>query len=178
MKMPRKRMIKRLKTFIVESSQILIKTPQQATSEELQNFHDMLIDGGEVLEQGLMNRIKSAKLLGFIYEDDKLVSIKAIKKPLDSYKEKVFKKADVSGLEDDYPYESGYAYTIPAMRGKGLYTKLSNKMFNKFKESNFVTTHSKTVMKVLTKHGYKKLGKPYTNKAGTYKLTLFGRKLN
>jgi len=167
--------IRRFKSFLLEALQYIVKTPKESTEEELKDFYDLIVAGGNFTGD-LMDRIKDAKLLGFIYEGGELVGTRGIKRPKDSYKNKVFDKAGVSELAREYKYETGYAYTSPKMRKKGLYGKMASHMFKFLKFPTFATTQHKTVINLLKKYGFEQLGEPYKSEIGEHKLILMGRK--
>jgi hypothetical protein len=112
---------------------IIIKSPNNCTKKELKDFEKLIIEGKQVSEKGLFKKISNAKVLAFCYIDNEIASISAVKIPKNSYREKVFRNAGVTGLVKKYLYELGYSYTKPEYRGKGLNISCSKELLTKLK---------------------------------------------
>lgn len=98
---------------------VVSKTPAECSDEELKQFADVLSEGGQVTPNGLLSRIKLAKVLGFAYliESNELVGVSALKVPLESYWKNVETGAGVPLPADEFPYEVGWLYVKPEYRG-------------------------------------------------------------
>lgn len=79
--------------------EIQSKIPSECTKDELNEFHSLVIEGGEVSPIGLPERIKQADRLIFVRDESVCIAVGALKRPNDNYKNNVFKKAGVSHLE-------------------------------------------------------------------------------
>ena len=167
------RKMRTFKEYLTESVDIKVKSPQQSTDSEIEAFISLVIEGGQVAISGLEGRIKNSKLLGFAYENGQLVGVRAIKKPVESYKQRVFKKSGVPEMSKRYKYEVGYAYTSPNMRNKGVYKDMTKEMFKGLKYPVYATTRStnKTVIKTLEKNGFVITGEPFKGD-GNYNIIL------
>lgn len=152
-----------------------IKTPYELSDIELTEFEALLIEGGEVAIDGLVERIHRAEKLIFI-RDGKLLAIGGIKRPSTQYRNKVFKKSRVGISAEDYSLEVGWIYTTPSARGKGLARKImqsvhiaigSNKCFATTRENN------NAMHNLFKQNGFLRVGKSYKSDRGEYSLVLY-----
>lgn len=122
------------------------------------------------LETGLMN----AKTIGYAIADGELASVGVLKRPNESYKQKVFTQAGIQELAENYPYEYGYAFTKDEerFRRKGLSSTLlegllREKVYATVRVDNFNSRG------LLEKHGFVPSGNPYDNATKEYKLMIY-----
>ena len=158
----------RLEQYINESvlsdDNLIIKTPDKCSKKEITKFYNLVVKGGQVITGGLKKSIKNAKFLAFYYDDGEIVSIRAIKKAKPAYRDHVFNNAGVDELADKYQYETGWAYTIPSHRRRGIGSFAYKKMLEKAKGIKlFATTRESNIapQKTLKKNGFKQIGEPY-----------------
>lgn len=158
--------------------EIKIKKPSKCTEEELNEFYKMVVEGGQVEVRGLRERIKRAAFLAFYYERKVLIGIGALKRPQESYKKKVFRRAGVPGKSGEYELELGWVYIKPEHRRRGVCSSLlhqlilmtgSKKVFATTRKDNF------PMKRVLERIGFRKVGKPYKLDNDTSVLELFVR---
>jgi GNAT superfamily N-acetyltransferase len=145
-----------------ELGKILIKSPAKLTKSELKQIYQLITTGGEVSSLGLLERMKEAKLFAFYVLNNKIISVRALKVPLTSYRTRIFASAGVPTLASNYDYEGGWSYTLPEYRNKGLSAQLYRKLLEN--ESNIYTTtrvSNKSIIRVLEKLGFKRIGKTY-----------------
>jgi RimJ/RimL family protein N-acetyltransferase len=90
------------------------------SAAERQRFQELVIKGGEVGGAALETNISSARILIVIREQGVICGVGALKRPQDSYREKVIKKAELALASANYPYELGYIFIEPSLRGRGL----------------------------------------------------------
>ena len=152
--------------------------PSEASEDELQDFYDLLLESGEVMAGGLMNRIRNAIYLIFMVDTvtDQVIGIGGIKIPLEIYKEKVFNAAGVPELMDEYDFEIGWIYIIPEYRGSGIFkfAKEIKKLMSHRRV--FITTRAdnKIIVKMLERNGVQQLGEPYRSPISGKWIILFG----
>lgn len=152
-----------------------ILKPSECSLEEIQAFHDLVLKGRQVNPDTLMDTIKNCALLGFIYNEDSIISIASIKNPNDGYKRKIFRSAKVEELANEITYEVGHAYTVPEHRKKGHHFALLNALIEHLPNERFyATTKNQEVPSLLLKAGFEQVGSPYKNKNGET-LLLFTR---
>ena len=77
------------KSNILEDCFLEIKEPSNCSEKKINNFHELLVEGGKVSQKGLIGRIKNCELLAFCYFNSELIGISSIKKPNVNYIEKI-----------------------------------------------------------------------------------------
>jgi len=157
----------------------VIKKPKECSEQELKDFYDFIVRGGEVNPGGLENRIKKAYLLGFCYNKNELVSISALKQANVLYRDRVFKSSRLSGnLAHEYTIESGWYFTKPDYRRQGISLHLLQEMLRSADEEKIfatVRTENKAARSLVKKEGFKQAGIPFKSSRGDYFLQLFVR---
>ncbi|MGZ8095670.1 MAG: GNAT family N-acetyltransferase [Methylosarcina sp.] len=157
---------------------IVSKTPNECTANELQDFTALVLAGGEVTAVGLETRIKKAKALLFLQQSDCLKGIAAVKHPESSYKERAFKKAHATEKADQFPFELGWVFVLPSLRGAGFSHKLVESALAVANgQAMFATSRADNtpMHKTLEKHGFMRHGKAYASNRGNQQLVLFVR---
>jgi predicted GNAT family N-acyltransferase len=144
---------------------ITIKKPSECSKKEIKNFYELALKGEQVDKEGLLARIGNARYLAFWSNDDKIVSIAALKIPNESYKKDVFKKAGINKESERYDLELGYAVTVEEFRGERLCRKLVKELLDTSKNQNvFATTYNSTMQTILEENRFHKIGNPYRSK--------------
>jgi len=143
---------------------ILILPPEDCSKDQLQQFYELVISGGQVQAEGLPDRIASSALLGFTFIDGKLAGVASIKNQKRSYVVSRFLKAKVPRLAERYDHEIGYAVTHTDFRRMGISRNLILKLIEQKPQSNFyATTKNDDMRSLLTKLQFEKTGSPYKN---------------
>lgn len=158
--------------------EILAKSPENCSADELKAFEELILMGDEVDPNGLKGRILNAEQLFFIKEDE-YVGIAALKRPKKSYKSGVFYKAGFSD-EDKYEYEIGWIYVIEENRKNGyggvlmdsIHRYISNKPSGKACFGT-VRENNTGMQRLFAKHGFSKAGHSYNSVRGNYSLVLY-----
>lgn len=153
---------------------IITKTPNECSSSELSEFRALVLEGGEVVTEGLIERIKRAEKLIFV-NDKKCIGVGAIKRPYDVYKNKVFKKAGVSNLAKEYLFELGWILS----RRKGVGNIIMQSIIASIGNSScFATTreNNDAMRHLLNKYGFSVTGEKYKSDNGEYSLVLYAYK--
>lgn len=99
-------------------------TPDNCAPKQFKIFYEIVVEGGQVMIDGLEVRIKAADFLSFCESENEVVGVASIKNPDSGYKKDTFKKANVEELADNYTFEIGYAVTKEAHRRKGISDQL------------------------------------------------------
>ena len=102
---------------------VRVSAPAKCPRADLDAFCALVLMGGEVMAAGLADRVRQAAFLAFAHEDETLVGVAALKNPHAGYRADVFTKAQ-GGAAANFPYELGWAYVVPAARGKRVSTSL------------------------------------------------------
>jgi predicted GNAT family N-acyltransferase len=156
--------------------EFLVKSPQQCTSIEIGAFIAFVRAGGEVVIQGLSERIRSAAALVFVRNEGLVVGIAALKNPNASYRRRVSIESSVPLADTDFPYELGWVFVSPEHRGSGLSLLLSQTALSESKGSGaFATARTDNVAmhKQLLKLGFVAVGNPYTSGRSKHSLQVF-----
>jgi GNAT superfamily N-acetyltransferase len=157
----------------------MIKSPAECSSREIAEFKSMLIKSEQEVEEGLSERVAQAELLGFYYDDEKLVAVAALKHPVAGYKKGLFKKAGVLIAEaEKYELEFGWAYILPEYRNRGIGSDLMEKLVkNAGPRAALATIRSseEAMADSLKKLGFKKAGEPFSKRNHRYTYDLYLR---
>jgi ribosomal protein S18 acetylase RimI-like enzyme len=151
----------------------VIKKPAECKADELCNFVEMVIEGGQVTREGLERRIRRAKLMAFAYENEKLAGVAAIKAPSWLYVRDVFRKAIEAGQAVDFRYELGWGYTRPDFRRRGIHGRLTEMLMTNVRDLNvFGTTavDNDAEKAILMRLGFERCGSPYAGRTESKQL--------
>lgn len=154
-----------------------ILSPGDCTPQALADFEKLLVAAGTVDPEGVTHRIRKAYQLLFLRESNgQLVGIGALKRPLSSYRAKVFAKAGISILSDEYPVELGWVAVRRSHQGRGFSRRIISQLISSVENENlFATTRDDARAKPFaTEYGFEAVGKPYPSGRG-YDLVLYVR---
>jgi hypothetical protein len=144
--------------------QISVLTPAECSDAQLQQFHELVIAGGQVQADGLAERILSAALLAFAYSGEAIAGIASVKEQKRSYGTSIFLKAKVPWLAENYLFEIGYAVTNEGFRRRGISRDLINALISHKPGTRFYATTKNAGMRdLLTRSGFKKTGNSWQN---------------
>ncbi|WP_428327975.1 hypothetical protein [Mucilaginibacter sp.] len=144
--------------------QISVLTPAECSATQLRQFHELVITGGQVLADGLAERIASAAVLAFAYSGEQLSGIASVKKQKRSYVTSIFLKAKVPRLAENYLFEIGYAVTNEHFRRQGISRNLIKALIGHKPGTRFyATTKNDGMRDLLTQSGFKKTGNSWLN---------------
>lgn len=155
---------------------IKIKNPSECTDTELEDFENLVKEGGEVDTNGLQFRIRRAEKLVFIC-DGECVGIGAVKNPNKGYRARVFYKAGVVELEHA-TFELGWLYVSKTARGKGYGRVLMHVISDHLAgQASFATTRSSNqrMHHLFEDFGYTKVGDSFKSESADYSLVLYTR---
>tara|TARA_R110002072_G_scaffold116942_8_gene247656 strand:- start:2370 stop:3626 length:1257 start_codon:yes stop_codon:yes gene_type:complete len=107
----------------------VIAPPNDCSEKQIDQFVELVAMGGEVAD-GVRNRTRRAKTLGFVEYDGVPVGVAAVKRPLKNYKKKVFKESRSPLDVDEFSLELGWIYLKENHRGKGQMTPLIEQMLD------------------------------------------------
>lgn len=140
-----------------------VRKPSDCSDDKIDEFVELVSMGGEVAA-GVRDRIMRAKALGFVEYSGAPVGVAAIKRPLKSYKKKVFASSKSELDIDAFSYELGWIYLKENHRGKGLITPLVQEMLETLgAKPIFATTRSSNVVmqQILEHFEFTRSGSPY-----------------
>lgn len=156
-----------------------IFSPADCTPTALADFENLVREGERVDPQGLTQRIREASRLLFLRESNgQLVGVGALKHPLLSYRIKVFAKAGMTTLSDEYPVELGWVTVAKSHQGRGLSRRIIAQLVSLAGDQNlFATTRvDARAMRYAADYGFRPAGKSYPSGRG-YDLVLYLRKV-
>ncbi len=154
-----------------------ILSPSDCTPQALADFENLVIEARTVDPEGLTQRIRGASQLLFLRErSGQLAGVGALKRPLLSYRSKVFAKAGTTTLPDGYRVELGWVTVAESHRGRGLSRRIIGQLISLAENENlFATTQANArAMRFAADYGFKPAGKPYASGRG-YDLVLYLR---
>ena len=154
-----------------------IVSPADCSRRELADFENLVIEAGTVDPQGLTQRIRDASRLLFLRESNgQLVGVGALKRPLLSYRNKVFAKAGATVRSEEYRIELGWVAVVKAHEGQGLSRRIISRLISLAANENvFATTRADArATRFAIDYGFKPAGKPYPSGHG-YDLVLYLR---
>ncbi|WGL95110.1 GNAT family N-acetyltransferase [Arsenophonus nasoniae] len=170
--------------IVGENPVLVIKKPGDCKIDELDLFEKMVKKGNQVATNTLRELIENAKELGFIYKDNGIcVTVGAIKKPFDTYKDRIQENFKQSGMEENkaksYSLELGWLYTIEKERRKGHAERLVNSLMKRLspedREKVYATIHEDNVAmnEFLPKNGFCSIEKTYKSDREDYNIKYF-----
>ena len=154
-----------------------ILSPADCSQQALADFENLVIEGGTVDPQGLTQRIRAASRLLFLRESNgQLVGVGALKRPLLSYRRRVFTQARAAVPADEYRIELGWIALAKSHQGRGLWRRIIGQLISLAENENlFATTRANArAMRFAPDYGFKPAGKPWPSGCG-YDLVLYLR---
>jgi GNAT superfamily N-acetyltransferase len=139
----------------------------------------VVIEAGEVQTGGLAGLVKRAECLVLLYTDlNELAGVAAVKRPNETYRRNVFRKANSPENPDRYPYEIGWVVVREGFRGLRLsHVLLEAALEFVGKTKIYVTTRTdnEPMLRTNKRCGLHASGEPYATdrRGGAYKLSLF-----
>ena len=154
-----------------------ILSPSDCTWQALADFENLVIEAGTVDPNGLTERIRDAFRLLFLREaNGQLAGVGALKRPLSSYRAKVFEKAGIGDLSHRYSLELGWVAVAKPQEGRGLSRRIIGELIAAAGNENlFATTREDArSMRFAVDYGFEPAGKPYRSGKG-YDLVVYLR---
>ncbi|MFH6988477.1 hypothetical protein ACHRVW_12100 [Flavobacterium collinsii] len=140
----------------------IIRKPNKVSADYMMQILDLLDQGNQLSIKGIEKRLIKADLIAMIVDGDKVLTVAALKNPEPNYKRTVFKSAGAGDIEPQFEKELGYIVTHPEFEGQKLCQKLLSIFIPQINGSNlFATTRKDSVIHILGKFGFSKVGEPY-----------------
>jgi GNAT superfamily N-acetyltransferase len=160
------------------TARVYSKAPNECSAKELAGFAALVVEGGQVNSGGLPARMALAHSLIFLEQEDALIGVAALKRPLHGYRLSVSKKAGYELPEAEYPFELGWIFVDSSKRGKGHSAKLVDHAVKLAKGAGlFATsaTENHPMHKTLRRADFTAKGKPYRSTEREGDVQLFVR---
>lgn len=146
---------------------------------EIDDFVAFVLAGGEVMAEGLRNRVTNAPYIALARENQCLLGVAGLKSPNANYRSRVEKGAGVTLAAESIPFELGWVFVLPSARGRGLSTALCRPLVA-LAEGKGVFASSRTdnsaMHRTLEKIGFERVGKEWASKENEARLMLFVKK--
>ncbi|GAB4362033.1 MAG: hypothetical protein Kow0026_25540 [Oricola sp.] len=152
-----------------ENSAIEPLEPADISANDRTRFRDLVIEAGEVGGPALATNIANARVLVVIRAADTIRGVAALKRPQDSYRRKIAKRAKVDLVQSAWPYELGYIYIEPELQGRGLSHRLvAATLEHRDNAGVFATVRAdnKRMRATLERAGFTPAGEPYEGLQG------------
>ena len=157
--------------------EIIVKLSNECSDQEINEFIQLVNQGGEVDPEGLEERVRRAKNLFFL-KDPSLVAVSALKCFYQEYKNSIFEKAGCSDIASSYRLETGWMYAKPESRGKGFGRALLEAMISQLEDESCYTTvrsNNAVMHHMLDSHGFNRVGTEYPSSRVGHKIVLYVR---
>lgn len=140
----------------------VVSAPQKLPPKLFSSVLDLIKTRSPVAQESLTERFTNAEQVIMMIDKGKVISTATIKNPLGSYKRRVFSEAGVVGEKDSYEIEVGYIATDKEYEGRKLCQSILSELLSlQGSRHIFATTREPAMMHILTKLGFKHLGKEY-----------------
>lgn len=161
-----------------EVAQPAAKVPLACSDAEIADFVALVLAGGEVIANGLEDRVRAAERIVFLRRSECLVGVAGLKRPSDNHRKEVAASAGVPLPPDAFPFELGWVFIMPSARGNHLSLPLCRPLIEAAGDQGVFAT-SKTgnggMHSTLGKLGFTSAGKTYPSPRGNYRLQVFLR---
>lgn len=157
---------------------VFSRSPGDCHEHEIKDFVALVLAGGEVTEDGLENRVRSAVSLVFLTVGCCLCGVAALKHPEASYRKRVSSSSGVPLTEQAFPYELGWVFVMPSARGRGFSVDLTREALSGAgTEGVFATsrTDNAGMHATLKKFQILPAGRPWQSRRGNHELQFFVR---
>jgi predicted GNAT family N-acyltransferase len=149
--------------------EITAAKPDEFSASEIAVFNRLVVAGGEVATAALTTNIEAAKALVVGRIEGKFEAVAALKRPQASYRKRIASKAGVDLGREDYPFELGYVFLSPKVRGQKLSHRLvAAALQDADGAAVFATarTDNTPMLRALARAGFEHVGQDYRGRAG------------
>lgn len=156
---------------------ITCASPSRYTTAERDQFLSLVRSGGEA--HATPDRIRRAEALVMAWFGGDPIGIAALKRPLDSYRERVGRKSGISLRSSEWPYELGYVFVHPDHRGHGYANRLVEHAVRAAGRRNVfatVRTNNDPMQATLRRFGFAQAGRDYLSDDAERTLSLWTRR--
>jgi hypothetical protein len=151
--------------------------PKDCLDSQIKDFMALVLAGGEVRADGLENRIRAGERLVFLTVGCCLCGVAALKCPSAGHRTEVASASGIVLPEPDFPYEIGWVFVMPSVRGRRFSFDLTREALAGVSDGVFATSRSdNTAMHAtLGKFEFLPEGAEWKSRRGDYHLKLFVR---
>lgn len=138
--------------------------PSDCSAVDRATFRDLVVQAGEVVGAALNTNVANARVLVMLKHHGIVRGVAALKRPQDSYRDKIINQAATALPRSEYPYELGYIFIEPDLQGRGLSHRLvAEALAHNDGAAVFATvrTDNGPMRSTLAKAGFTAVGRPY-----------------
>jgi len=148
------------------------------SESEHEAFINLVRSGGEVTDHTLQRNVPRAECLVFLRDCGRLQGVAALKNPISSYRQTILRKSGISLAEPNFPFELGYVFVAPEVRGKGYSRQLVDAAVRGAGARGVFATSradNPAMHATLGKFGFERAGNEYAGRSESEKIQLFLR---
>ena len=157
---------------------VLARPPKAFSSTEIDDFVAFVLAGGEVSAKGLRKRVENAECIAYLRRSECLVGVAGLKRPDKSYRTRVRTNSTISLSEAAFPFELGWVFILPSVRGKKQSLPLCQPIVSAAGSAGIFATSRSTIQGMhvtLSKLGFRRAGAQWPSKQNDDNLFLFVR---
>jgi len=150
-----------------EEPEIAVGIPKEFTDAERAVFAELVRAGEEVGGKILERNVADARALAMLKHAGNILGVAALKRPQASYRKRISREAGAEIVAETFPYELGYIYLSPEVRGKRQSHRLVAAVLKLSDGAGvFATTRrdNHPMLHTLAKSGFEMVGAPYQSK--------------
>lgn len=158
--------------------QAFARPPSSFASEEIDEFVALVLAGGEVVADGLRDRVLNAECIAFLRDGTYLVGTAGLKRPTKTYRTRVQTNSSVHLSKAAFPFELGWVFVLPRARGQKLSFPLCQAAVSAAGSAGvFATSRSQNpgMHATLRRLGFERVGAPWASERNDDSLVLFTR---
>lgn len=160
------------------SISLIVGIPNDFKPGEISELRDLVLKGGKVNSKTLTDLLPVAYALCFARAGEKLLGVGGIKRPYDTHRNQVFRKAVSKKKPSDYRFELGWIYVEEDARGHHLSSRIVSELMARVPTEKIYSTSGTDNSKMhtsLKRHGFNICGRPYPSDQGDHEILLFLR---
>lgn len=154
---------------------LCVGPPKEFSQAELDNFIEFVVSAGKIARGPIRLLAKNAVAVAILYCDNNLIGSAGLKRPNDTYPERIFNSARASS-HANYLLELGWVHVHGNHNGKRYGTKLASAVLEYANDNGiYATTPNDHMRRILSHLGFVNIGNTYKSSNGKEDLSLFIR---
>ncbi|WP_157616936.1 GNAT family N-acetyltransferase [Rhodanobacter sp. Soil772] len=157
---------------------VIAEKPSAFDSKAIDEFVALVLVGGEVLAQGLRDRVLQAESIALLKKDDQLLGVAGLKRPTRSHRAEVFERSRTVLDAKEFLLELGWVYVVPIARGQGHSLPLCSAVVDAATGSGVFATsrvENHGMHRTLAQLGFDRVGREWPLQQNQGNLALFVR---
>jgi predicted GNAT family N-acyltransferase len=156
--------------------QMIAREGRLFSAVEHNAFIDLVLAGGEVTENTLRENVPVARCLAYLRDGESLLGVAALKVPRPDYRQSIRMKSGVAIPPEIFPYELGYVFVAPEVRGNGHCGRLVEAALGRAGARGLFATarlDNAAMHATLERYGFARAGTPYPGRNEPETIQLF-----